>query len=239
MRVKAAINGGTSRALHARVPITAEEIADDVIAVAAAGAFAVHFHPRDPEGKETLSGDAVADAMRAIRRHAVGIPVGVTTGAWITPNAAERLAQINGWSVLPDFASVNFDEDGAVALALALLEHGVGIEAGMATVKAAEALVRSELSGRCIRMLLEPQEQSDDDAEANVLQMERILNGAGETTPRLLHGTLRTAWSMLKLAKVRGYDGRIGFEDTVHREDGSLASSNAELVRLATDFGVR
>jgi len=233
MNIKAAINGGTSRAMHPRVPVTAQEIADDVLAVAAAGAFAVHFHPRDKDGNETLSRDAVADALRAIRRNGVAIPIGVTTGAWITPNTQDRLAQIRDWSELPDFASVNFDEDGAVEVATALIERGVGIEAGLATMTAAEVYGRSPVLGRCIRILLEPQEQSEDDALANVLQIERALKGVDETTPRVLHGTSRTVWPMLRLAGSRGYDGRIGFEDTIHREDGSIAESNAELVRNA------
>ena len=38
---------------------------------------------------------------------------------------------------------------------------------------------------------------------------------------------------MLAEAKKRGYDSRIGFEDTLFLPDGSIAKSNAELVQSA------
>ena len=222
MRVKAAINGGT---VHPSVPLTPDQLAEDVLAVAVAGAFAVHFHPRDGEGRETLAAHHVDAALRAIRARRPPIPIGVTTGAWIS---GRRLEQIRWWSELPDFASVNFDEEQAEEVAEELLSRGVGIEAGLCTPAAAERYLRF---GRCMRVLLEPQERDVATAAANVERMESVL--AGDTAPRVLHGTGVTAWPMLHLARSRGYDGRIGFEDTLLLEDGAVASSNAGLVRAA------
>ena len=51
--------------------------------------------------------------------------------------------------------------------------------------------------------------------------------------PRLLHGLGHCAWHLVELAAKRGYDTRMGFEDTLRLPDGSLAGSNAELVGAA------
>ena len=45
---------GTTKAQNPAVPITPEEIADDVVAVAKAGAAIAHLHVRDEDGKNTM-----------------------------------------------------------------------------------------------------------------------------------------------------------------------------------------
>jgi uncharacterized protein (DUF849 family) len=54
-------------------------------------------------------------------------------------------------------------------------------------------------------------------------------------TPRLLHGFEHSAWPLLDIALQRGYDTRIGFEDTLFMPDGSRAPSNAALVAAARE----
>lgn len=51
MRVglQAALNGDRTKAEHAATPVSVEELARDAACVAA-GARAIHLHPRDPEG---------------------------------------------------------------------------------------------------------------------------------------------------------------------------------------------
>ena len=67
MAVKACLNGARTRAEHARVPLTAMEIAADAVAVRAAGAFAVHVHPRGRNGAPTMDAKACDAAVAAIR----------------------------------------------------------------------------------------------------------------------------------------------------------------------------
>ncbi len=45
---------------------------------------------------------------------------------------AEHL-NLQEWTVWPDFASVNFEEPGVVDLCNALLERGIGVEAGLSS----------------------------------------------------------------------------------------------------------
>jgi len=199
---------------------------------AAAGAECVHFHVRDAEGAESLEPEAVARCVRAVRARS-GVPVGVSTGAWIAPDPALRHRLVAGWAAWPDFVSVNFDEAGAVALARLLAGRGVAIEAGLATRRAAEVLIESGLGTACLRVLLEPAEPALEQALAAVADIEARLDAARVALPRLLHGVDSTAWPLMDHAARRGYSTRIGFEDTIRRPDGELAASNAELVRIA------
>lgn len=52
--LQAALNGDRTKAEHAATPISVEQLARDAAACVAAGAPAIHLHPRDPEGRETL-----------------------------------------------------------------------------------------------------------------------------------------------------------------------------------------
>jgi uncharacterized protein (DUF849 family) len=231
--LQAALNGARRREDHPALPTTAAELADAAARSVAAGAVAIHVHARDERGIESVAPPDVARVVAALRTAVPGIPVGVSTGAWIMPETELRHQTVSAWDQLPDYASVNFDEPGAERLAQLLLSRGVGIEAGLARPAAAERLVRSGLAPRCLRVLIEPQAQQLDLALRTVAEIEALLDAAGVTLPRLLHGIDRTAWPMIAEAAARGYDTRIGFEDTLTLPDGSLAASNAVLVTLA------
>src|SRR5206468_4742192 len=121
--------------------------------------------PRGHDGLESLVAGDVDRAVAAIRERCPGLPVGVTTGAWIEPDPERRLALVRAWRELPDFASVNFSEDGAAELCRLLLERGVGVEAALTNASDARMLAWSRLGPRCLRALLEPQ---DEDPEAAI-----------------------------------------------------------------------
>jgi uncharacterized protein (DUF849 family) len=230
--LKACLNGARRPSDHPCCPITPSDLATAGAAAVAAGAAALHVHPRGHDGAETLDGPSIAAAVDALRE-AVTVPIGVSTGAWFLPDPDDRLRAIDGWTALPDFASVNIHEAGAVRIAQALLDRGVGVEAGIWTADAARTLVASGLAERCVRLLIEPMDQEVDAARANVAAIEAALTGVAPTVPRLLHGIFATAWPILEHAAAHGYDARIGLEDTLVRPDGSPASDNADLVRIA------
>jgi uncharacterized protein (DUF849 family) len=230
--LQACLNGGCHRETHPRCPITPTEVSADAIAAIAAGAEVVHVHPRDRDGNETLGADDVAQTITTLRE-TVDVPIGVTTGAWIIGDVAERLQAIAEWRALPDFASVNFHEEGAAAVASALLDRNVGVEVGVINAGAAEALVASGLAERCVRVLIEPVEPTTDEALATVDAIERVLDAGAPDVPRLLHGREATAWDLVAEAGRRGYDTRIGMEDTIRMPDGKIAPGNGDLVRAA------
>lgn len=231
--LQAALNGARRREDYPTVPWSAEDLARSAAEAVAAGAAAIHVHVRDGRGAESLESEDVARTVRALRAAVPGVPIGVSTGAWIVPNTEKRHHLVAGWTELPDYASVNFDEPGSWLLAGMLIQRHVGIEAGAANTTAATRLARTGLAPRCLRILLEPQVQDFETALGVVRDVEVVLDDAAITIPRLLHGSDRTAWPMIGEATRRGYQTRIGFEDAVTLPDGTPAPSNAALVAAA------
>jgi uncharacterized protein (DUF849 family) len=231
--IECALNGGRTRSEHPSVPCTPQELADSAREAVAAGAGAAHLHVRDRDGHESLDAEDVARAVEAVRAAIPGTPFGVSTGAWIVPDVKARHEKVAQWKDLPPFASINFNEEGGVALAELLLSRGVGIEAGVGSAQAVEAFVASGTANRCLRVMFEPAQQNLQAALDALERLEKMLDRAGLKIPRLLHGLNRTAWDLIDAAVKRGYDTRIGFEDTLMLPKGAQAESNAALVMEA------
>lgn len=233
MFIQAALNGGRTRAEHPAVPITPEELAASARECLAAGAGAFHFHVRAGDCRESLAPDDVAAAVSAVRAAVPATPFGVSTGAWILNDTRRRYEAISQWKILPDYASINFKEEGAVELAHLLLSLGVGIEAGFTSTDGIDIFLASGLAPRCLRLLLEPTEEQLDLAMANVAGIESALARGGVRLPQILHGFNAAAWQMIDAAAARGYHTRVGLEDVLTLPSGSRAPNNAALVAEA------
>ena len=257
MLIKAALNGGRTLAEHPAIPITPAELAASARGSVAAGAGAIHLHVRGPDGRESLDPADVAKALNAVRSAVPATPVGVSTGAWILRDAELRHEVVSRWKVLPDFASVNFKEEGALPLAELLLCRGIGVEVGLSDVEGTQVFVASGvqlshrqvvaemmlseadvflptgIGSRCLRVLLEPFESSTEAALKTLEQIEGMLDAAGIDLPRVLHGLNETAWDLIDEAAARGYDTRVGFEDILTLPNGKQALGNAALVAEA------
>jgi uncharacterized protein (DUF849 family) len=231
--IKAALNGGRTRAEHPAIPISPQELAASAKESVAAGSGAIHFHVRGANGRESLDADDVARALTAVRSAIPGTPVGVSTGAWILQDAKRRHEAISRWKVLPDFASVNFKEDGATALAEFLLSRGTAVEAGLSDVAGTEVLLSSGLAPRCLRLLIEPFERSTTEALHTLEAIASLLDKAHVKLPCVFHGLNATAWPLIDEAAARGYDTRVGLEDILTLPDGSRAPGNGALVAEA------
>jgi uncharacterized protein (DUF849 family) len=143
---------------------------------------------------------------------------------------------IGGWEVLPDFAGVNFHEPSAVETCKLLLDKSIGVEAGIWNAEAAQRFRRSGLSICCLRVLIEPGQESGD-PKSRLDEIEAALQDI--TGRRLLHGFDTSTWEFIALASRRGYDVRIGFEDTLALPDGSRAEDNGQLVAAAQQIIAR
>ncbi|WP_328424759.1 3-keto-5-aminohexanoate cleavage protein [Micromonospora sp. NBC_00389] len=231
--LKACLNGGRGREAHPAVPLTPAELAADAARCAALGVAAVHVHPRDAAGAESLRPAVTADALTAIRAARPGLPVGVSTGAWIEPDPAARVAAVRAWPVLPDFASVNAHEPGAEAVAAALHERGVLVEAGLWTLDAVAAYRSWRVPAG--RVLVECMAE---DVAVALVDASRILTALpSDAPPVLLHAEGPATWPVLAEAVRRSLGARIGLEDTLHLPDGSPAADNAALVAAAVAAG--
>jgi uncharacterized protein (DUF849 family) len=225
MAVKACLNGSRARAEHPAVPLTPAELAADAATVRRAGAFAVHIHPRDDRGEQTLKPAACDAAVTAIRRAAPGLPVGLSTAEAIDRDPFTRAAAVRAWREPPDFVSVNLSELGWSGIVRAAVHAGIGVEAGLSTPADAEELTRSPFVHRIVRALVEV------DAGAEDARAIAALIPAG--VRQLWHGYGERTWEVLAAAVAEGVDVRVGLEDVLVLPDGSVAADNAELVAAA------
>lgn len=224
------LNGARTRAEFAALPVSPAELAAEAAAAVAAGATNIHLHPKTADCADSLAPDVVAAAVTAVRAAVPSVPVGVTTGAWATPDPARRVALVRAWTVLPDHASVNWHEDGAEDVAEALLSHGIGVEAGIFSGTGAAGRFRaSALAPRVLRVLAEITDTDPRTATGTASALLAAL-GPGRV---LLHGQDGGAWPVLALARSLGLDTRIGLEDVLMLPDGTAPAGNADLVLAA------
>jgi uncharacterized protein (DUF849 family) len=239
--VKACLNGVREPGAHPRLPLTPDELADDAQACLEFGADAVHLHPRDAKGRESLAAADVAAAVAAVREECPDLPVGVTTGAWIVPDLTTRVSAVRAWGDLddaarPDFASVNLSEAGWERVASALLDAGIAVEAGVSEPEDPARLAGSLLATRVLRFIVEPHATDPDAAITSADTLLVALEPLAPDVPRLVHGREDAAWPVLEWALLRGLGSRIGLEDTLRLPDGTVTPDNAALVAAAYTF---
>jgi len=115
----------------------------------------------------------------------------------------------------------------------ALLDAGVGIEAGVWSVEDAERLATCGLGDRVTRVLVEPVDVAAEDGVQVVVAIHGTLDRFDLRVPRLQHGDGEATWVLLRDAIARGWDTRIGLEDTQYEPDGARTTGNEALVRAA------
>jgi uncharacterized protein (DUF849 family) len=231
--LKACINGARTPDQHPGLPVSPEQLAAEAVAAHRAGAKAVHLHPKTPDGVDSLQPDIVGAAVTAVRHAVPGLPLGVTTGFWALPDAAERRRAVESWEVLPDFASLNWHEPGSPELAEVLLGKGLGVEVGIFHAEAADSWATSDIARHCMRVMIELQADADTALADELLDRVQAVDSPA---PVLLHGLDESCWPLLEHAGVRGVQTRIGLEDTLRLPDGSVAPDNAALVAAAVDL---
>jgi uncharacterized protein (DUF849 family) len=220
MLLQAALNGPFTKDEHPAMPVTAAELAADARACVEAGAGAIHLHPRNRHGEETLDPDTINATVREVRA-ACGVPVGVSTGAWIEPDHELKLEYISAWTE-PDYASVNVSEDGWQEVFRALRERGIGVEAGVWSVEDAHRLNESGLAGDLTRILIEPVEADP----AGAIELVSAIRAEVADVAILQHGDGAATWILIEDAIRNGLDTRVGLEDTQE-------APNPELIRRA------
>ncbi len=234
--LQAVLNGSRPEDAHPALPVLARHLARDARAVGRLGILAVHVHPRDPHGQETLNAMHVGDAVAAIRQEVPGMEIGVTTGRWIQPDPRKRIEAVLAWGHLgvgkPDVCSVNVHEKGWLDVCKAATSVGIGVELGVWTSGDAVTLRQHGMPPGITRVLVE---STVSDPETAVAEGARIMRALGSElgAPVLLHGEEDGAWPVLEYAIRMGVDTRIGFEDVLVRPDGWLATGNDDLAKAA------
>jgi uncharacterized protein (DUF849 family) len=230
VRLQAALNGDRS---HSALPRTPRELAAEGRAAIRAGAEALHLHPYDEHGRETLAVEPCAAALRAVRAACPGVPISLSTSAAIEPDPERRHALVAAWTELPDLVTANQGEEGIVALCDLLIARGVGIEAGLLSLADAHAFLATGLAPRCVRVLLEPLDPEPEAAVAHAAAIEHVLADGGAVLEQVHHGDGIASWAVNRRGAERGHGIRTGLEDTPVLPDGRTASGNGELVAAA------
>jgi uncharacterized protein (DUF849 family) len=233
MLIKIALNGARPKKQNKYIPQSLEEIGKEVKLLFDNGHKVFHIHCYDEKGNESLKPEDVNKLISLVKGISSEIQIGISSGDWIEPDLAKRKSYIKEWKNIPDFISVNIIEDDAIEISELLISKGIKIEAGLNEKKAAEKLVESGLYKDCFRILIEPEPENLKDAIECVNEIEEVLDKNGIELPRLLHGFNSVAWDILREAKRRGYDSRIGMEDTIYLENGKPVKSNLELINYA------
>lgn len=228
MRLQACLNG--ARPLDTPgLPVTPDAMAAEAVAVRAAGAESLHLHPRAADGMESLAPGDVADVLAAVRAAVPGLPVGLSTGDWIMPRGG-RLADMAGWTLRPDFVSVNLAERDALEVIALMTRMGVGVELGLASPADVERALTLPLEG-AIRAMIEMGSGGYARARDMARAMRTRLAATG--LPILLHGFDDTAWAFIDLAAAWGVQTRIGMEDVLTLPDGTPAGNAAQVAEAA------
>jgi uncharacterized protein (DUF849 family) len=233
--MQACLNGARRPADHPGLPVTAGQLGQAAAAAVTAGAEALHVHPRDHHGDESLALSDIGTAVAAVRAAAPGTPVGVSTGLWIAHRNVElRRRLVSAWAQLqadarPDFASVNVGEPGFEELVDVLEDAGIAVEAGVWSPEDADLLGQRPVH----RVLVEIVTGPAVTAVGRANEVIRRLDNVRSTAPRLLHGEEGACWPLVSYAAQLGLPTRMGLEDTLVDEHGARAEDNADLVRRA------
>ncbi|CAM5763641.1 3-keto-5-aminohexanoate cleavage enzyme [Labrys miyagiensis] len=231
--LQACLNGNRVRGFHPAIACTPAELATDARAAIEAGAEELHVHPRGVDGEQSLEPHDVGNALLAIRESVPGTPVGISTLWDIRPGGRARQAPIREWRILPDYVSVNLIEEDAPEIMALMIGRGIGIEAGLWSVADALRFVALPAAERCLRILVEINEQNAAEGLEAARDIIAVLAGSRLRLPILLHGADRTMWPLHEEAMRRGLDRRIGLEDGATLPNGRLAADNADLLRAA------
>ena len=228
--LQAALNGNR---VHPAAPRNPRTIAEAARAAVNAGAHSVHVHAFDDTGRETLDGAACAKVLRAIRALCPETQISLTTWAEIVADPAERFRIVEAWKEMPDVITANQSEPGIQELCELMLSRGVGIEAGLLSPEDARAFVRSNLAGRCRRVLVEALDADPETAVRHAAAIEDVLSSAGIPLEQVHHGDGIACWAVNRRALERGHGIRTGLEDVTLLPDGREARDNADVIAAA------
>jgi uncharacterized protein (DUF849 family) len=245
--IAVAITGSVPRKKdNPAVPITPAEQVEATHAAFEAGASLVHIHVRNPD--ETPSSDPALFALvqEGVCRHCPGMIIQFSTGG----RGRDPAARGNALDLKPDMASLS---TGSVNFPSIVYENSATLVTDLATRMRAHG-VRPEIEIFDLSHIHAARRLVDDglmDERPHVQFVMGVKNAmpAEERLLDVLLGELRhvlpkASWTaagiganqarVMDWALRRGADGvRTGLEDNIRISRDRLASSNAELVRIA------
>lgn len=236
--IMVALNGARRRKEdHPSLPLTTQEIVEETVACAQAGADALHLHIRDKDGQHSLDPGLYRETLMALHTALPGFPIQITTEAAGIFSVAQQIDSVA--NLRPSAASISIREmarDPARAAHMYALCHEIGTQVQhilYAPEDTAQLLhwreagiVRADQSQ--VLFVLGAYQPPRNATPAEVPQLLRAK-------PPVLRDWMVCAFgpaeqSVLIEAARAGASLRVGFENNLHSAQGPLARSNAENV---------
>jgi uncharacterized protein (DUF849 family) len=264
--ITCALTGGAdSTKLSPHVPVTPEQIANEGIAAAKAGAAIVHIHVREPStGKGSMETKYYREVVQRIRENGVEVLINLTSGpgASFTPSPedpkratpgstmsqperrVEHILELKPDICSLDVATMNFGEYVFMNIPahlkkMAELINSAGVKPEIEVFDVGQVRLANEL------------------IEKGFLKSPSLFQlclgipwGAPATTEAMLlmknmlpkdavwasFGISRAEFHMAAQAVILGGHVRVGLEDNLYLERGKLAPGNAPLVERAVEI---
>ena len=227
---------------HPALPITANELAENAVALRDAGVSVLHLHVRDDAGKHTLDADKYREALAAIReRVGDSLILQVTTESVGTYEAAEQMAVVR--ELQPEAVSIALKElcpepDDEPAFAdFCRWMHDAGVWPqfilySVEDVQRFDAMrARGAFAGDAPFVLFVLGNYASGTA-GTVADLDALLEAADtDAHPWAVCCFGPNENAVMRAALDRGGHVRIGFENNVVLADGSPAPDNAALIR--------
>lgn len=246
----APVGAETSRQDNSNLPLTPEEITEEVVQCEKKGASIVHLHVRDEKGKPTQAKEIFQKTITLIKKSS-NIIIQVSTGGapWMTPE--ERLQPV---TLRPEMATLT---TGTVNFGAEIFANPMSVIEYFAREILAHK-VKPEIEVFEVGMVSNALHLVKKGLLNLPLHFDFVLGVSGGISgePRnLLHlvesipkdctwgvaGIGRFELPLATLAILLGGHVRVGFEDNVYYQKGVLAKSNEQLVervvRLANELG--
>jgi len=244
-----AITGSVPRkADNPAVPVTVAEQVESTHEAFEAGATLVHIHVRNPDETPSSDPELFRQVQEGVMKHCPGMIVQFSTGG----RGRDQAARGNSLAHRPDMASlstgsVNFPtivyENApalVVDLATRMKDHGVLPEIevfDLSHLHGARRLVDAGLMNEAPHVQFVMGVKNAMPAEEHLLDI--LLTESRRLLPRATWtaaGIGANQARVMDWALARGADAvRTGLEDNVRASKDRLASSNAELVRMAAE----
>lgn len=250
--ITAALCGaGTTKQQTPYVPITPEEISDDAIACAKAGAAVVHIHVRNEEGINTMETEKFAEVVGLIRekssRENIDLVLNLTTSGSKWP---EDMRRAHLPLLLPEMCSydpltMNWANSYIFSNSPAFLEQ-LGYDVQELNIKPECEIFNGGDIGNVAyyvkkgvlkapihyQLVLGVSGGMPGDAETIAYLHSRMLPGSTWS----ITGIGRSHIPCMLIGLAEGCDGlRVGLEDNIFMEKGELAT-NVQLVERAVKF---
>jgi uncharacterized protein (DUF849 family) len=237
-----------TKAMTSLVPISVEEIVEDVLDCARLGVSIVHIHARDDQGMPTPDPEIFSEIIRGIRRERQDLILCVTTSGRTHPQLEDRAAVLDlGGETKPDMASLtlgsmNFARTASVnspeviqALAQRMSERGIRpelevFEAGM--INYGKYLMHKGLlqSPGYFNLLL----GNIATAQADEPTLDLMLGALPAGATWALAGIGDCQLQVHRWAMERGGHVRVGLEDNIYFDEKrtKLASNHMQVQRI-------